>query len=62
MSTRLLYLENMCQLSGSACVVEIIKDAEDHKIVLDQTVFYPQGGGQPSDKGTIGCFSIWLFY
>lgn len=23
-------------------------------IILDQTIFYPEGGGQPSDRGTIG--------
>jgi len=23
-------------------------------VILDQTIFYPEGGGQPSDRGTIG--------
>lgn len=56
MQTRLLYLENMCQLSCTATVLEVIPPQLDelgHKIVVDQTVFYPQGGGQPSDRGTI---------
>jgi misacylated tRNA(Ala) deacylase len=28
-------------------------DVENHAIVLDQTVFYPGGGGQPADTGHI---------
>jgi Ser-tRNA(Ala) deacylase AlaX len=52
-NTILLYLEDMYKLNSQAKVIDIIKDNEMNKIVLDQTVFYPQGGGQPSDKGTI---------
>ena len=29
------------------------QDLENHGIVLDQTLFYPGGGGQPCDKGKI---------
>ncbi|HVW99594.1 MAG TPA: alanine--tRNA ligase-related protein [Candidatus Babeliaceae bacterium] len=53
MKTRLIYLENVCQLDGKAQIIDIISGTDGQKIVLDQTVFYPQGGGQPSDKGTI---------
>ncbi len=28
-------------------------DAEQHAVVLDQTAFYPGGGGQPNDVGTM---------
>jgi len=31
----------------------IVQQADDTHIILDQTVFYPQGGGQPADTGTI---------
>ncbi len=31
---------------------EVTKVGDDY-IVLDQTAFYPEGGGQPSDQGTI---------
>ncbi|MFP6681572.1 MAG: alanyl-tRNA editing protein, partial [Gammaproteobacteria bacterium] len=27
----------------------------DGSIVLDQTVFYPKGGGQPGDRGVLTC-------
>ena len=56
--TKLLYLEDWNQLEGRATVSEIttypIGDAQGKPaIVLDQTIFYPQGGGQPWDTGTI---------
>lgn len=28
-----------------------------HQVVLDRTAFYPRGGGQPSDQGTLWCDS-----
>jgi misacylated tRNA(Ala) deacylase len=31
----------------------IEQDHENNGIILDQTLFYPGGGGQPSDKGSI---------
>lgn len=40
---------------GQANVVQCIPDGEDgYMIELDATLFHPQGGGQPSDVGTIG--------
>ncbi|MBZ5202990.1 alanyl-tRNA editing protein [Planomicrobium chinense] len=41
----------------SEAIVSIIASGEDEKgtyAVLDQTCFYPEGGGQPSDTGYIG--------
>lgn len=59
--TKLLYLEDWNQLEGKATVVEVTAyqdkpfDGVQGKpaIVLDQTIMYPQGGGQPWDTGTI---------
>lgn len=47
--TDALYLSDSTLTSATAQVVEV----SDHYLILDQTIFYPQGGGQPSDKGTI---------
>ena len=53
MNTKLLYLEDMCKLKSDAHIVHINQEDGLDRIVVDQTVFYPQGGGQPSDKGSI---------
>lgn len=31
----------------------IVEGVADGAVILDQTIFYPQGGGQPGDTGTI---------
>ena len=51
--TKLLYMEDMQLLECEAYVDKI--DQKDGKtiIYLDKTIFYPQGGGQPYDVGTI---------
>jgi misacylated tRNA(Ala) deacylase len=48
--THALYLEDSYQKECDAVVVSI-KDGK--YVVLDQTVFYPKGGGQPCDTGKI---------
>lgn len=49
--TKLLYQENS-YLREFECTVKAI-DQENNGVVLDQTAFYPGGGGQPCDTG---CF------
>jgi len=49
--TRLLYQTDSYQQSFNAHVVAI--DEQNHGIVLDQTAFYPGGGGQPPDSDTL---------
>lgn len=53
MSTNLLYMEHMQDLEANAEVVRIDRQDDRHVVYLDQTVFYPQGGGQPYDNGVI---------
>ena len=48
-STQKLYYQDVFL---SSCVAKIVKIV-DNKIELDQTVAYPEGGGQEGDTGTI---------
>jgi misacylated tRNA(Ala) deacylase len=48
--TQLLYLEDSYLRSFDAAVVEV---TEDGAIVLVRSAFYPTGGGQPHDLGTL---------
>lgn len=51
--TRLLYYENAYLKEFRAKVLAVQKTGEEWRLVLDQTAFYPMGGGQPADKGRI---------
>jgi misacylated tRNA(Ala) deacylase len=50
MTTDLLYLYDAYLRDVTACVTAV----EGNGITLDRTVFYPTGGGQPHDTGTLG--------
>ncbi|MFH1224305.1 MAG: alanyl-tRNA editing protein [Candidatus Diapherotrites archaeon] len=47
--TEQLYLRN-CYLKGASASV---LDAGENWFTPDKTIFYPEGGGQPSDTGTV---------
>lgn len=53
MQTKLLYLEQMSQYTCEAQVSEVMNEDDRSVVILDQTIFYPQGGGQPYDTGII---------
>lgn len=52
MATRKLYLESIEAAYLDEFTAEVVS-IEDNKIVLDQTLFYPLGGGQNWDIGTL---------
>ncbi|HVO71521.1 MAG TPA: alanine--tRNA ligase-related protein [Aggregatilineaceae bacterium] len=49
--TELLYQTDSTLRSVDATVTAV--DGDNHGVVLDRTVFYPGGGGQPPDRGTL---------
>src|SRR5437867_7850556 len=49
-ATRALYYDNPYKSSFKA---KIVARPTERTVVLDQTCFYPQGGGQPGDRGTL---------
>ncbi len=51
--TRRLYHEDPYRTQFSAWVVEALTWEGQPAVVLDQTAFYPAGGGQPADHGTL---------
>ena len=53
MKTELLYLEDTYLFKETAKVVGFKENEKGKAVILDRTIFYPQGGGQPSDLGTI---------
>jgi misacylated tRNA(Ala) deacylase len=52
--TDLLYMHDAYLRQMTATVVE----ARDGAVALDRTVFYPTGGGQPHDTGTLGSAAV----
>lgn len=60
--TKLLYLENFTLLEDTAIIVDVLQENNKTFVILNQTIFYPQGGGQPYDTGTIenahGAFNV----
>ena len=54
MATQLTYLDESQRLTAEAQIIRVDRDGEDScSVVLDQTLFHPQGGGQPADRGVI---------
>lgn len=54
MKTTPLYLEDSYAKDMTAAVLEVFPEGDKRwRIILDKTVFYPMGGGQPTDQGTL---------
>ena len=49
--TERIYATDAYARSADARIVDV--DADDRRVLLDRTVFYPGGGGQPHDTGTL---------
>lgn len=51
--TRRLYYEDAYIKEFTAVVLECREEKNGYGILLDQSAFYPEGGGQPSDRGML---------
>ena len=53
--TRALYYGDMSMREFRAKIIKII---DDRDVILDQTAFYPRGGGQEPDTGMLGGINV----
>ena len=60
--TRRLYYEDVYKKEFTATVLECREHKNGFAVILDESAFYPEGGGQPSDVGTLGDVKVTEVY
>lgn len=58
MATRRLYYEDRQQTAFTATVLSCTPTGTGYEVILDRTAFYPEGGGQACDLGTLGTAQV----
>lgn len=56
--TKKLYYKDPYKREFDAVITDVRTDDNGVKVLLDATCFYPEGGGQPADRGTINGTSV----
>nr|MBA2727910.1 alanyl-tRNA editing protein [Parachlamydiaceae bacterium] len=52
MKTRPIFLDDPYIKDMKARIIDVIQEKEGiWRLILDETIFYPMGGGQPTDQG-----------
>lgn len=60
--TEKLYLKDTYLFNTEAKVYGILKEESKTAVVLDRSIFHPQGGGQPSDVVSVLILLVFFFY
>ena len=56
-----LYYESAYRKEFEGTVLSCEPGKNGFEIVLDQTAFYPEGGGQPADTGSWAASAFWTY-
>ncbi len=56
--TKRLYFEDPYQVEFEARIIDRLTCQDNPALVLDRTCFYPEGGGQPADRGTLNGIQV----
>ena len=58
MTERIFYSDVTCQCFEAQVLSCQPRKEKGYEVVLDRTAFYPEGGGQPGDRGTLGGVTV----
>ena len=58
MATEKLYYQDSHLREFTATVLSCVQSKHGWDVVLDRTAFYPEGGGQPGDRGVLGGVAV----
>lgn len=56
--TKKLYFDDPYQIEFNSKVLRKFSHKNQPALILEQTCFYPESGGQPSDKGSINGIEV----